>query len=600
MAKWAAGRYLDSRQIELRSLDGLKLAPGGISLAGMTLAGAGFVLDAQNMRAGLVPFRIEQIEVSRLRLAIPARKPEPAGTLPPPEPAALLGAIHALPLDTLAVDHLEITLDGAEFRGRFHANRREFNDRAAADSASVPEQPRSHPTLLAHLEIEAPRPISLRAESPGPGRVSASIKGPDGLAAGFTGTVGGAEIDGVMEVSLPLPETVALFAPGAASQAADASLSGPFKLAFANADIDAKRWRASGHFASQSMATPWLARPRLEASMQLSGGGLRANASLRAGEHAEVKVDLLHRFDGGAGFADLAIPRFAFDRENPLSALLIADLPDADLVAGSVSGAGRVEWGAGAVSGELRLRLADLGGHFGETALFGLDTELAIELRPDFSLASTAPLEASLARIDPGLPLDRLRWTYQFDSAERMIEVRGLRADFLNGQIALPGIRLKSGEPVPDVNLALTEIDLAAAAGLVNRDELEITGRVSGYLPLRVDSGTIRIEDGRIGALPPGGTIRYTPEQPGGDPRMRTINELLADYRFDTLDSQVRLDRAGDLLLQAEITGTSPNVNPNQPVRLNLNIGNNIPDLLRSLRAGRDISRMLEDRLEAH
>jgi len=647
VAKWAAGRYLAPHQIELRSLDGLELVPGGISLADMTLAGAGFMLNAQGVRAGLAPFRIEQLEVSSLRLAISAREPGTAGTTPLPDPSTLLQSIHALPLDVLAVDHLEIALNGTEFRGRFHASRRESTSPVNADSDSAPERLRFHPTLLAHLEIESPWAISLRAESPGPGRMSASITGPDGLAAGFTGAVSNTEIEGVMEASLSLPETVALLAPGALSPAGYASLGGPFKLGFTDADSDfaftspglrlsapelivnpdadpsealsiradlhldqlvlrhsrangagAGRWHASGHFASQSLETPWLARPGLEGSVQWSGSGLRANATLRAGEHAVAKVEWLHGFDGGGGFADLEIPRFAFDRENPLSALLIMDLPNADLVAGSVSGAGRVEWGAGAVSGDLRLRLADLDGHFGETALFDLDTELAIELRPDLSLASAAPLQASLARIDPGLPLERLNWTYRFDSAERTIEIRGLRADFLDGQIALPVIRLTRGEPIPDVNLALTEIDLAAAASLVNRDELEVTGRVSGYLPLRIDSGAVRIEDGHIGALPPGGTIRYTPRQRASDPRMRTVNELLSDYRFDTLDSQVQLDRAGDLLLQAEITGTSPGVNPNQPIQLNLNISNNIPDLLRSLRAGRDISRMLEGRLE--
>ena len=186
---------------------------------------------------------------------------------------------------------------------------------------------------------------------------------------------------------------------------------------------------------------------------------------------------------------------------------------------------------------------------------------------------------------------------------------RQLQADFLGGQLTLPSLRLVRGAALPNLNLVLADIDLAAATRLIDYDGLDVTGRVSGYLPLRIESGVVRIEDGLIGALRPGGTIRYTPAQEASDPRMRTVNEMLSDYRFDTLNSHVQLDQAGDLLLQAEITGTSSRVdaesvnagsiNPGQPVNLNLNLSNNIPDLLRSLRAGRDISRILEQRLNA-
>ena len=78
---------------------------------------------------------------------------------------------------------------------------------------------------------------------------------------------------------------------------------------------------------------------------------------------------------------------------------------------------------------------------------------------------------------------------------------------------------------------------------------------------------------------------------------MQTVNELLSDYRFETLNSYVQLDESGDLRLQTEITGSNPTVNPSQPINLNVNISDNIPELLRSLRAGREITRVLEDQL---
>lgn len=315
-----------------------------------------------------------------------------------------------------------------------------------------------------------------------------------------------------------------------------------------------------------------------------------------------IRAEVLHRFDDASGFADFELPEFSLSSENPLSSFLSPNLPQGDVVAGSIAGTGRVEWTGGSLGGGMLLRLRDLSGFIAETAFIDLDTDLEIELTSDLGLRNAGPLEANLTRVDPGLPLEDLHWNYSFDSAEGVLEIRQLQAALLGGTVSLPVLRLdrrqlESARPPLALNLVLSDVNLTEATGLANYDDLAVTGRVSGYLPVRIEPDGIRIEDGLIGALQPGGTIRYTPQQPASDPRMQTVNELLSDYRFDTLNSYVQLDESGDLRLQTEITGTNPTVNPGQPINLNVNIVDNIPELLRSLRAGREITRVLEEQL---
>lgn len=352
--------------------------------------------------------------------------------------------------------------------------------------------------------------------------------------------------------------------------------------------------------------SPW----PLSLQMVSTGAG-SVNAVLEGpgGLQAEFEGSV---FDDGTGFAAIAVPEFRLSGESPISSLLPLELfsiepssfeiPEGDLVAGAIAGTANIEWSGGKFEGAMLFRLEDLSGYFAETAFFDLDTVLEIELTPDFALRNAAPLEASLARIDPGLPLEDLRWNYDFDSASGMLEIHRLQAALLGGTVSLPSLRLDRGQletlqPPVTVNLVLSDVDLAQVTGLANYDELAVTGQVSGYLPVRVGPDGIGIEDGLIGALQPGGTIRYTPQQPASDPRMQTVNELLSDYRFETLNSYVRLDESGELLLQTEISGTNPTVNPGQPINLNVNISDNIPELLRSLRAGREVSRILEEQL---
>ena len=315
-----------------------------------------------------------------------------------------------------------------------------------------------------------------------------------------------------------------------------------------------------------------------------------------------IRAEVLHRFDDTTGFADFEVPEFRLSGENPLSSFLSPNLPQGDVVAGSIAGTGRIEWTGSSFGGSMLLRLRDLSGFIAETAFIDLDTDVEFELTSDLGLRNAGPLEASLARVDPGLPLEDLHWNYSFDSTDGVLEIRQLQAALLGGTVNLPVLRLDRGQfeparPPLALNLVLSDVDLAQVAGLANYDDLAVTGRVSGYLPLRIEPDGIRIEDGLIGALQPGGSIRYTPQQPASDPRMQTVNELLSDYRFETLNSYVQLDESGDLRLQTEITGPNPTVNPGQPINLNVNIVDNLPELLRSLRAGREISRVLEDQL---
>lgn len=367
--------------------------------------------------------------------------------------------------------------------------------------------------------------------------------------------------------------------------------------------LDALELRLDGLRLAGSLVGPEGPEADFEASVAANGlRGLRGTATLFVGETASANAEFLHSFGDDTGFADIEIPEFNLSGEKPLSSLLAVELPQADVIAGSIAGTGSVEWAGGNFEGGMLLRLRDLSGFIAETAFIGLDTDVDFELTPDLNLRNAAPLEASLARVDPGLPLEDLHWNYEFDSGSGTLEIRQLQAALLGGTVSLPSLRLdrdqlETGRLSAAVNLVLSDVNLAQVTGLANYDELAVTGRVSGYLPVRIEPDGIRIEDGLIGALQPGGTIRYTPRQPASDPRMQTVNELLSDYRFETLNSYVQLDESGDLRLQTEITGTNPAVNPDQQINLNVNIVDNIPELLRSLRAGREISRVLEEQL---
>jgi hypothetical protein len=71
----------------------------------------------------------------------------------------------------------------------------------------------------------------------------------------------------------------------------------------------------------------------------------------------------------------------------------------------------------------------------------------------------------------------------------------------------------------------------------------------------------------------------------------------LQNFEYDSLESGVNYSADGTLALKMKLTGVSPDYDPNQPIVLNLGIEDNIPQLLKSLRAVRSLEDIIERRV---
>ena len=110
------------------------------------------------------------------------------------------------------------------------------------------------------------------------------------------------------------------------------------------------------------------------------------------------------------------------------------------------------------------------------------------------------------------------------------------------------------------------------------------------------------IDGGRLENDPPGGVIRY---RGGGaeaiaqdGSQLGIVTRTLQNFEFESLTSAVSYSDDGDLVLKMRLEGINPDVDPTQPVILNLSVENNVPQMLKSLQATRSIEDVLEKRLE--
>ena len=359
------------------------------------------------------------------------------------------------------------------------------------------------------------------------------------------------------------------------------------------------------HSTGMSLATEdfSLSNPTISGTIDFLDEQLTASLSLNLDNRLQAGASFNHHLGANSGQAYIDVTPVRFSPLAPLSALLRQERVNLDLAGGDVSASAVIAWQRDPrdrwqSGGTMALELNGISGYLDEIYFIDLNTSLDAELDSGFALRSAGMMDASIATIDIGLPLENSQWSYGFDSAAGEFHLAELTSELLGGSLTVPAFSFSTEREENGMTVVLSRLDLRSIAGLADYPDLYVDGFISGYLPLAFKGGQVLIDQGLAGALNPGGSIRYTPGTavPGADPNVQLVNEALSNYQYRTLDTEVYYDESGDLYLAIRLRGANPDLNGGQPINLNVNITNNIPALLRSLQAARAIT----DELEAH
>lgn len=212
--------------------------------------------------------------------------------------------------------------------------------------------------------------------------------------------------------------------------------------------------------------------------------------------------------------------------------------------------------------------------------------------------------QATIAQLDAGTPLQNIALTAQLDwpsaQPKPQVELHSLGADWLSGHISAPATQLDFNQPIQTLTLNLTEIDLGQLLALEQQAQLSASGSLSGQLPLYLSEQGVQVDAGQIQGHTDGGHIALqpllTPEHPAYHTLAPALNAL-ENFTYHQLDSQVTYSNNGDLTLALFIAGANPDFKQGHPVEFNINLTENIPALLESLRIVNGINDQIEKML---
>jgi len=355
--------------------------------------------------------------------------------------------------------------------------------------------------------------------------------------------------------------------------------------------------------ATWTIGTQVLAPLGLNGSIQYDADQVVAKLDVLSG-NGVVLAALDVQSDPALGAGSLSMPNAEYEFEDGSLSQFLRDWPLSwDVVAGAVTLSASVSWSTEkevrTYEGSVDVAASGLNGKSGELAFAGLSTNVEILLDERQGIR-VLPATISVDLLDIGVPIEDISVVVDPDMDAQLLHVNAVSMSALGGTLtADPFIYSLEGQ-AGDVMLRPESVQLQFMVELAEFESIDITGTISGSVPIRIAGDKVTVEGGRLESDEPGGVIQYY--SPAGDEAMAEESQLgivaraLSNFHFESLDSDVDYSDTGDLLLHMTLKGVNPDMDPTQPVILNMNIENNVPQLLRSLQATRSIEDVLNQR----
>ncbi|WP_143187014.1 intermembrane phospholipid transport protein YdbH family protein [Microbulbifer donghaiensis] len=336
--------------------------------------------------------------------------------------------------------------------------------------------------------------------------------------------------------------------------------------------------------------------PVLSGKLNLNGNRLRGENQLQAGS-LNARAQWRHDLDTAKGNAEFTLEPVKFSQQQPLSES-VAGLP-LDLVAGTLTAAGKLSWPQ-TQGDNINVTLNDAAAVYGDSFATGVQTRFAL-IKPEENWITSKPQPVRIDTLDVGLPVKDIQFTLSLDQKQEL-RFEKLRAELLGGKLQSEALvwSLK-GEERRSLVL-LNEISLRELARETEAENFAATGILDLKIPLITSREGITIEHGSVQARAPGGRLRYygafSAEMLSSNPQLKLIAGALEDYNYRELSGTVEYPPSGDMQLQLKLVGRSDSVDADRDLIINLNLENNIPAMLRSLQASRDLTEALEKQIQ--
>lgn len=173
-----------------------------------------------------------------------------------------------------------------------------------------------------------------------------------------------------------------------------------------------------------------------------------------------------------------------------------------------------------------------------------------------------------------------------------LLEIHTLSADLLGGKAEFLPFKFAPASKTNKFTVKISGISLQELLKRYPQEKLFGTGILDGQFPLTFSGANISMSAGVVSARAPGGTLKCDlsdwATSAGENAGVKFAAMALSNFNYSELKATTAYNSTGDLNLAVSLIGANPDMNENQPVHVNLNIADNIPALLKTMRLIKD------------
>jgi len=332
----------------------------------------------------------------------------------------------------------------------------------------------------------------------------------------------------------------------------------------------------------------------------LQGGLLTGSSKVQIGDIA-LNSEWRHDLESAQGQLSVNLPETRFSTGKTLSQI-VKGLP-INIVDGSVTANMRLNWPEDHKSqpvDRIHLRLNSVSATYGDIVAVGISSDLTlISSGEQWITENTRPV--TIQRVDAGVPIDNLHFEVSL-AYNQDLRLSGFSGELLKGALTADALVWNLNGAERHSELAFTGISLNTLAKEMESENFAASGLLDARLPITTDRQGITIENGTLDARAPGGRLRYygafSPSMLTSNPQLKLIAGALEDYNYREIHGTINYPLSGDLKLNLKLTGRSEAVDANRDLVINLNLENNVPSMLKSLQASRNLTDVLENAVQ--
>ena len=386
----------------------------------------------------------------------------------------------------------------------------------------------------------------------------------------------------------------------------DLAVAAPLFLeAVTLAELDGSRTAGAVVFAPSgqvSLGNQVVATPGVKGEIQLRDTMIEADLAT-VGIHENATIAATHNLESESGEMRLEGAAISFGNQK-LSDRIAPWRSALEISGGTIATDVQAGWrrrdDGWRLGGNATIRVAGLMGAYDDIVFAGLSTDLEAGYDIESGI-ELAPTSVTVDLVEAGLPIMDLAADVKLRTDPPAAEIAALTMTAFGGTVRAEPFSFDTGKERNTLILEAESIDIAEALRAQEFEAVEVSGKIGATLPVAIAGNTVTIEGGMLEGEAPGGVIRYAVggASPATDPSaLDLVREALSNFHYESLVSDVDYGANGDLRLGMRLEGRNPDMEGNRPVVLNLNVENNVPQMLRSLRAARAVEEILEQQLE--